>query len=262
MPEKLFKMKFPALLLALASLLSFSFNVTAQQRFTPRKTQSAPEQRFSVGFAPFSVLLPSGKVNLHGEWAYSANKSVSLLLGIPRPTTAPGFIANNVDLDEEGDVTTNRYTSFSAIVEHRFYLGQNAPRGFYLAPYTRYNNFGITRTTINADNQYETTVKGTIGGLGLGAAAGVQFKLGDFLTLDATLAGVDFKWMRGTLTYSTDDPENDVAAFRNKVQEAVGDIPFIGSKLTPQIDGNAVKVRTPGVLMPGYRFNLTLNYLF
>jgi len=255
-------MKSPALLLAFALLLSLSSNIVAQQRFTPRKTQSAPEQKFSVGFAPFSMLLPSGKVNLHGEWAYSANKSVSLLLGIPRPTTAPGFIANNLDLNDEGDATTNRYTSFSAVIEHRFYLGQNAPRGFYLAPYTRYNNFGITRTTENADNEFKTTVKGSIGGLGLGAAAGVQFRLGDFLTLDATLAGVDFKWMRGTLTYSSDDPENDVAAFRDKVQEAVGDIPFIGSKLIPAIEGNTVKVRTPGVLMPGYRFNLTLNYLF
>lgn len=255
-------MKSATVLLSFALLVSFSSDIAAQQRFTSRKTQAGQDKKFSAGLAPFSLLLPSGKVNLHGEWAYSPNKSVSLLLGIPRPTTAPGFIANNLDLDNEGESVTNRYTSFGMVLEHRFYFGQNAPRGFYLAPYTRYNNFGITRTTKNTGNDFKTTVRGSVGGLGLGAAAGVQFKIGDFLTLDATLAGVDFKWLRGTLTYASDDPENDIAAFRDKVEDTVSDIPFIGSKLVPQIDGNTIKVRTPGLLMPGYRFNLTLNYLF
>lgn len=255
-------MKYPALFLTLAFSFFIVSGIAAQNRLASRKKQSAPEQTFSAGLAPFSLLFPSGKVNLHGEWAYSPNKSLSLLVGIPRPTTAPGFISNNLDLNEKGDATTNRYTSFGAVLEHRFYLGQNAPRGFYLAPYGRYNNFAITRTTENAENQYKTTVKGSVGGFGLGAAAGVQFRLGDFLTLDATLAGVDFKWMRGTLTYSSDDPENDLVAFRDKVRDAVGDIPIIGSRLVPEIEGNAVKVRTPGLLMPGYRFNLTVNYVF
>ncbi len=244
-------------------LLSFSLMpaMQAQQnnRFHPAKKQQSLDQRFSVGLAPFSLLLPSGKVNLRAEYAYAGNKSISLLVAVPRSTAVPGFLANNLDLSDNGDVVKNRFTSFGAILEHRFYLGQNALRGFYLAPYARYNNMSVSRTVTN---QFETTVKGAIGGFGVGASAGLQVRLGDFISLDATVVGVDFKWLDGTLTYSSDNPDNDLAAFRDKVQETVGGIPVIGSKLSAQIDGNTVKVRTPGLLAPGYRFNLTLNYVF
>lgn len=255
-------MKPSALLLVLSFSFSFAPGLSAQKRFAHRKSQTSSARTFSVGLAPFSLLLPSGKVNLRGEWAYSDNKSISLLVGIPRPTPAPNFVARYLDLNDAREAAVNRYTSFGAVLEHRFYVGQNAPRGFYLAPYGRYNNFAITRTTESAGSQYKTTIKGAVGGLGFGAAAGVQFRIGDFLTMDATLAGIDLKWLRGTLTYSTNDPENDLAAFRDKVQNVVGDIPFIGSKLSADLDGNTVKVRTPGLLVPGYRFNLTINYTF
>jgi hypothetical protein len=254
-------MKSPVLLFVCC--IAFIASSSAQQnRYRPRQKQEAERQTFAVGLAPFSLLFPSGKVNLRGEWAYRNNMSVNLLVGVPRPTTAPGFIADKVDLDERAEAPTNRYTSFGAVLEHRFYLGKNAPRGFYLAPYARYNNFAVKRITTNSENNYTTSVRGAVGGFGLGAAAGVQFRLGDFLTMDATIAGLDVKWLRGTLTYTTDDPDNDIAAFRDQVQEAVGDIPVIGSRLLAAIDDNSVKVRTPGFAVPGYRFNLTLNYVF
>jgi hypothetical protein len=91
---------------------------------------------------------------------------------------------------------------------------------------------------------------------------GVQFRLGDHVTMDATIVGLDFKWMRGTLTYSTNDPANDVAQFREEVQAAVEDIPLIGHKLAAAIDGDQIKVHTPGAVLPGYRFNLSVNYVF
>jgi len=250
-------MKYTALLFTLAICLSLTTETTAQQN-----RRNEVEKPFVVGFAPFSLILPSGKVNLHSEWAYAGNKSLSLLVSIPRPTTAPGLIGDKFDLDNQTSTSVNKYTSFGAVLEHRFYLGENAPRGFYLAPYSRYNNFSLERSTQESGSTYTTSIKGAIGGFGFGGAAGVQFRIGDFLTLDATLAGLDLKWMKGTFTYKTDNPEADLTAFRDQVQETVGDIPFIGSKLTAAIDGNAIKVRTPGMLVPGYRFNLTINYAF
>lgn len=243
-------------------LLSLSLlpALTAQNnRFHPAKQQHAPEQRFSAGLAPFSLLLPSGKVNLKGEFVYADNKSIALLVAVPRPTAVPGFVADNVDVADNGSVTKNTFTTFGAILEQRFYLGHSAPQGFYFAPYARYNNMSVQRTTVN---EYATTVKGSIGGFGVGASAGLQVRLGDFVTLDATVVGIDFKWLDGALTYSSDNPDNDLAAFRDKVQEVVNGIPVIGSRLSAQIDGNTVKVRTPGLLAPAYRFNVTLNYVF
>lgn len=253
-------MKQPTIVIfALVSIL-FMLPFAAQAQYQRRS--SAPEHRFVVGVAPFSLLLPSGKVNLHGEWAYADGKSISVLLGVPRSSKAPTLLANNITVEGAGRITTNDFHSFGLIVENRFYIGNNAPQGFYLAPYARYNRIWLTHTTANPESQGETKIVGAYGGFGFGAAAGLQFRLGQNMTVDATFAGVDLKWMRGTLTYSTTDPNNDIAKFRDKVQDAVEHIPIIGPKLSADIEGDKVKVHTPGLPLPAYRFNLTVNYAF
>ncbi|MBK8424667.1 MAG: DUF3575 domain-containing protein [Lewinellaceae bacterium] len=231
------------LALAIPAFLLFIFlsNTSSAQSRRSSYKSSEPEKRFVVGLAPFSLLFPSGKVNLHGEWAYADNKSLSV---------------------EEGATVTNKFNSFGITAENRFYLAKNAPRGFYLAPYVRYNRLWIDRITENPEERGETTITGALGGFGLGGSLGWQFRLGEHMTLDATFAGVDFKLMRGTLIYKTTDPENDIAAFRDKVQETVGDIPIIGSKLVAAIEGDQVKVHSPRILLPAYRFNVTVNYAF
>lgn len=247
---------------ALLPLFIFCLLFPAGSFAQSRRRSSAPEQRFVVGLAPFSLLTRSGKVNLHGEWAYADNMSLSVLVGVPRRSKAPGWLARDIRVDDDGRTTTNTFHSFGFTVENRFYPGSRAPRGFYLAPYARYNRFWLTRITDNPENEGKTTTMGAIGGFGLGGSVGWQFRLGDHMTLDATFAGVDFKWMRGKLTYSTTDPDNDIAEFRDRVQDAVDDIPFIGSRLAAEIEGDRVRVRTPGLLLPAYRFNLTVNYAF
>jgi len=255
-------MKIQPILLTLA-LCAFTLSNTSAQNSRDRWAyEDEPEQSWSVGLAPFSLLLPSGKINVRGEWAYASNKSLSLLVGIPRPTKMPNLLENNFELSDEGKTVKNRYTTFGAVLENRFYLGGHAPRGFYLAPYARYNHFSLARTTQDDETAYSTTFKGAVNGFGFGGAMGVQFRLSDHLTMDATFAGVDLKWLRGTLTYTSDDPMNDVAAFRDEVQAAVEDIPLIGDKLSAAIDGDKIKVHTPGVVLPGYRFNLSVNYVF
>ncbi|MDX1913602.1 MAG: DUF3575 domain-containing protein [Saprospiraceae bacterium] len=254
-------MKIQPVLFSLAFCAFFLSSLSAQNN-RYRRYDDAPEQRWSVGLAPLSLVLPSGKVNIRGEWAYASNKSLSLLVGIPRPTRMPNLLENTFDLDNEGKTLKNTYTAFGAALENRFYFGGEAPRGFYLAPYARYNHFSLARTTRGVENDYTTTFKGAVNGIGVGGALGVQFRLGSHVTMDATLAGIDFKWMRGTLTYTTNDPANDLAAFRDEVQQAVEDIPLIGHRLAAAIDGDQIKVRTPGAVLPGYRFNLSVNYVF
>ena len=240
---------------------SFLHTAQAQSgRYSSRNTSS--DQHFSVGLAPLSLLLPGGKVNIHGEWAYADNKSISVLIGIPRGNKAANWLSNDVALNDNDKVTTNKFHAFGVAAEHRFYFSENAPRGLYVAPYARYNRIWLDHITENTDNQGETKITGALSGFGFGGAVGWQFRLGEHMTMDATVAGVDLKWMRGTLIYASTDPDNDIVAFRDKVQDAVGDLPLIGSKLVAEIDGNSVKAHSPGWVMPSYRFNLTVNYVF
>lgn len=225
-------------------------------------SQSFSEQRFSVGIAPLSLILPSGKVGLHAEWAYAANKSLSLTVGVPRSTRPPGWLLNSVSIAENGSVTTNEFYNFGIMLENRFYFSQEAPSGFYLAPYLRYNKMWLDRITENPEKTGATTMRGTLYGIGLGGAVGWQIPLGEHFTLDATFAAIDLKWMRGNVSYTSTDPNNDIYELRDKVQAVVEDIPIIGKKLSAQIDGEQIKVRTPGVVLPAYRFSLTVNYLF
>lgn len=221
----------------------------------------APEQRFAVGIAPISLLTGFGKFNVRGEWAYASNKSLSLLVNIPRGTKIPSYIAEDVDV-VSGESVKNRFTNFGATLENRFYIGREEPRGFYLAPYVRYNRFTVSREIEKTSNGSITTIAGSLGGVGLGGAAGVQFRMGQHMTMDITFVGLDLKWMRGTFRYKTNDPENDIASFRDQVQASLKDIPVIGSQLAAAIDGDQVKVHTPGFAAPGYRFNMTVNYVF
>lgn len=240
----------------LLALCIFTTAAAAQSR-----RDYSPDQSFIFGVAPISLLTRSGKFNLRGEWAYSDNKSLSVIVGVPRRSKLPGWLAGEIEVDENGKITTNDFRSLGVIVENRFYLGAGALRGFYLAPYARYNRIWLTRVT-EAPEQGETRITGAVGGTGLGAAAGWQIPLGNNITLDLTFIGIDFKWFRGTLTYSSTNPDNDVESFRDKVAEAVEDIPIIGSRLTPKIEDGKVKVRTPGWVLPAYRFNLTVGYRF
>jgi hypothetical protein len=249
------------LFLLFVVLTAFQADTIAQNR-NRWSYDETPESSWSVGLAPFSLLLPSGKINVRGEWAYSPNKSLSLLVGIPRPTRMPNLLENTFDLTGEGKTVKNRYNSFGAILENRFYPGANAMRGFYLAPYVRYNHFSLARTTETDESGYATTFKGAINGVGLGGALGFQVRLSNHISLDATIAGVDVKWMRGTLTYRSNDPNSDSEQLRQEVQEAVEDIPLIGGRLSAAIDGDRIRVHTPGVVLPAYRFNLSVNYVF
>ena len=241
-------------------LLALCLFATSSAPAQSRRDYS-PDQAFIFGVAPISLLTRSGKFNLRGEWAYSDNKSLSVIVGVPRRSRVPGWLVSDIEVDENGKTTTNDFRSLGVIVENRFYLGADALRGFYLAPYARYNRIWLTRVT-EVPEQGETRISGAVGGAGLGAAAGWQIPLGDHITLDLTFLGIDFKWFRGTLTYSSTNPDNDIEAFRDKVADAVEDIPLIGSRLTPKIEDGKVKVHTPGWLLPAYRFNLTVGYRF
>jgi hypothetical protein len=255
-------MKLPAFLLLFAAFVLGAPESSGQSRRSSSYGNSSSGQTFVVGVAPISLLTRNGKFNVRGEWVYAENKSLSVLVGVPLRTKVPGWLSDRIDVTESDDAATNTYTSFGLTVENRFYLSGEAPRGFYLAPYGRYNRFAVERVTVNAANGAETSLKGSVGAFGLGAAAGWQFRLGEAVTMDLTFAGLHLNWMRGTIRYSTDDPDNNIGAFRDEIQEKLEKIPIIGQQLSAQIEGDEVKVHTPGAILPGYRFNLTVGYAF
>lgn len=254
-----------ALLLLIFTLLAAGASAQSRRGYG-RPSPAADGPSFVVGFAPISLLTRSGKFNVRGEWGYAPDKSLSITVGIPRSSKLPDWMAEDIEVDANGAITTNDYRALSVIVENRFYLGskekERYPRGFYLAPYARYHRLWLDHVTVQPESAEEVRITGAVAGIGGGGAAGWQFGIGDHVTVDMTFIGIDFKWFRGSIAYANSNPDNDVEAFRAQVEDAVKDIPLIGKKLTPEVDGTEIKVRTPGWVLPGYRFNLTVGYNF
>jgi Protein of unknown function (DUF3575) len=221
------------------------------------------EQAFMIGLAPVSLVRGTGRVNVRGEFAYRHNKSISVLLGIPRKTDVPSWLTSVIQIDSVGGrVAETKYKNFALNIGHRFYFGGKKPGGgFYLEPYVRYNRFTMTFEQANDERTGSTIITGKIGGPGIGGALGVQWRIGKHFSVDWSL-GLDIRSVGGSLKYESTDPNNDVVAFRDKVQDQLEDFPILGSRLASQIDQDFVRVRIPGSPFPGARSNLTLNFVF
>ena len=70
-------------------------------------------------------------------------------------------------------------TGFSVTPEFRFYPSGNSPKGFYLAPFGRYNSLSLT-VTGNAG----TEGKATLTSIGAGLSIGNHWIFGDIVSLD------------------------------------------------------------------------------
>jgi hypothetical protein len=254
-------------LFTLSLIFFYHSDIQAQQRRSSQQSQWShdPEQQaFLIGLAPLSLFTRTGRINLRGEYAYRPNMSVSVLLGVPRKTDSPDWLVDALTFkDVEGRVNENSYKSFVFNAGHRFYFGGKKPAGgFYLEPYVRYNRFTMTHVQTNEGSTGDTRITGRIGGPGIGGAMGLQWRIGQHASLDFTMLGADVRVLGGSLKYSSTDPNNDLVAFRDKVEKTVKDIPIIGNALSATLDDNAVRVRIPGAPVPGFRCNLTLAFAF
>jgi hypothetical protein len=221
------------------------------------------ETAIIIGMAPLSLIPTLGRVHFRGEYAYRHNKSVSVLLGVPRKTDVPTFITELSTLDSVGgSVAQNNYKSFALNIGHRFYFGGKKPAGgFFLEPYVRYSRFTVKHEQGNDDAPGNTVVTAKIGGPGIGGALGVQWRIGQHFSFDLT-TGADLRFMGGSVAYKSTDPNNDIVAFRDKVQEKVKDWPLLGDGIAAQLNGDEVKVRVPSSPIPLPRLNITIGYAF
>jgi hypothetical protein len=114
----------------------------------------------------------------------------------------PGGIYGEVSLtpnDTAATFASVRATRSGLIVipEFRYYLGDEAPRGLYIAPFARYRN---VTTRINND-QASSRIRTAIGG---GFVLGYQYKLANGLMADLFM-GPQFKSSTTSTTGSFDD---------------------------------------------------------
>lgn len=89
------------------------------------------------------------------------------------------------------EVTDTKFSGFGITPEMRFYLsGSDAPKGFYVAPFARFQNFTLTTPSVgyyNANGEFVASTKddeATLSTIGGGVVGGKHWIFGERFSLD------------------------------------------------------------------------------
>jgi len=177
-------MKKPAALLLLMILV----HVAAAQEAAP-----ARPHLLKLNLSSFAA----GNISLQYEHVLSRRSAAALGLrvmpraGLPFRGTVEDLAADNNATAKEL-IHTSRLGGFAITPEFRYYFGPGHGRGFYLAPFLRYERFNITSdyAFTAPDNTYhQLRFQGADNVYGAGLMLGVQFRLKSWLYLDCWIAG-------------------------------------------------------------------------
>lgn len=176
--------------------------------------------------------------------------------GVPMLST----ISDMIDDPETSRQLEQVQTSNTAITpEIRFYLGKQAMRGFYVAPFARYSKykaalpfeFDVNGSTQTMPLSGELTT--FTGGLQLGA----QWKLGGRLYLDWWMLGPQYGTSDGTLDGKRALSTQEQQELRTELQNI--EIPFADTKTTVDANGARLDITGPWA---GLRAGLSLGIRF
>jgi Protein of unknown function (DUF3575) len=98
-----------------------------------------------------------------------------------------GDLIKDVDSNLSKSSAGLEVNNFAITPELRIYLGRNVGKGFYVAPYARYESFDINMpfsTVLTSGKPVAALLNGKMSGFGFGMLLGAQFNLGKRFTLD------------------------------------------------------------------------------
>ncbi len=153
-----------------------------------------------------------------------------------------------------------RLSNFTITPEFRFYLGKQAPTGFYIAPFVRYarSTFDGPYTFTPSDQQLHTAnIKGSINSVGGGLLLGAQWSLGKSVSLDWWIAGPIIGSTNGKL--SGTDPKGIPAQDRPGVKEDIDSFDPPGLDFTSTVGANDIDVNIDGTYYGLRAFGICLG---
>lgn len=176
--------------------------------------------------------------------------------GIPLKST----ITDLIDDPETSRQLDQFKTGNSAITpEIRFYMGKQAMRGFYLAPFARFSNY-------TAEGPLEFDVNGTTETIPLtgklntvtgGLLIGAQWKLGGRVYLDWWMLGPQYGSSKGHLVGTKSLSNQEQAELKDELENL--EIPFADTKTTVDANGARMEISGPWA---GVRSGLCLGIRF
>jgi len=200
------------------------------------------------------------------ERVIADNISVNTTIGILVPVVDGNALAT----DDGGFVGNTRLGGLNITPEVRFYTGRNgAPRGFYVAPYLRYNTWSakLDGTFTEAETGNNTSIDGELVGrinfVGLGVQFGAQWVISDVFVIDWYFLGLSANFTNIAASFTPDAGTFDIDEVRAALETYSSDFPLINEEALELLEeGERVKATSPGFLLPGFRTGFNIGYAF
>jgi hypothetical protein len=126
------------------------------------------------------------------------NQRASIALGLrygPKGNIINSAITSNIkeiDASVITALTGSQITNYAITPEAKIYLGKGYGKGFYIAPFARFENFDLElpyAATLSSGKTIVALIKGSKTGYGGGILFGWQFNINKFICVDWWLAG-------------------------------------------------------------------------
>lgn len=173
-------------------------------------------------------------------------------------------IENAVNDDEDANkfISDAKVGGWAITPEFRYYFGKMAGRGFYLAPFLRYEHFNIRSTyqlTNDKDQLIPVGFKGSNSTLGIGFLIGSQFHLSDRITLDWWILGPYYTSNSLNLSAKGLDlsPEE-----QQNLKEALDGVEVVWLKLKSDVNAHDASLKAKGSFAAIRGFGLCLGFKF
>lgn len=176
--------------------------------------------------------------------------------GLPLQSSISNLID---DPDTEKQLNEFKTSNIAFTPEVRFYLGKEAMRGFYIAPFARYSSYTASlpfEFDVNGTKQ-TMPLSGNLNTLTGGILFGAQWKLGGKVYLDWWMLGPQYGSAKGSLDGKRSLNLQEQTALRNDLEDL--QIPFANTTTT--VDGNGARLDIKGP-WAGLRSGLSLGVRF
>lgn len=186
----------------------------------------------------------------------AANINMMPKRSIPYFGTVEKIVKDKGAIDILKDVKMN---AFSFTPEVRFYVGKEGMRGFYIAPFLRYDRFAIELPVeyIYKEQLEKVTINGNVDGFSGGVSLGAQWKLASQWYLDVTFVGVSYGFASGELSGKRPLDAEEQAEVRKAMTDV--ELPVVDYTYNVHEQGVDVKIKGPWAnaklaVALGYRF--------
>ncbi len=257
----IFEVKYPISSLIMKKLLSF---IILLLTLVPLVAQQEKPNTVKLNFYGFLFRT----VSLQYERTLNDNSAALVHFGYTLPRSLPKSLFSIDTLTNNGSINQVSSAKFTGGIqitpEYRYYFKGEGNKGFYLGAYLRYANYGISALALHRDDSFSMTktyqYTGTWKSMNIGLIMGNQWQLGENLTLDWWILGLQFGTNKISMTAAGDFSSTNKSEYIADVTANFKDTKFLGGLEAGMTNTEAtLKFGFPS---PGLRTGLCLGFRF